>query len=1217
MNGRASFRVVLGAMLCLAATLAGAADKPATPDYAAVDAIFSKYCLDCHSSQDPDAKLVLENFDTLMKGSENGAVLLPGNSHDSVLVRMLEGTVIREGKSFIMPPGRKRRKLEPDEITLIKAWIDAGAHPPAMAKSIVTELKVPKIKVKGMARNPINALAHVPGTDLIAVARYRQVELRSAETGELKRALSGSHGNVNALAFSPDGKHLFAGSGEDALFGEIKEWNVADGKLIRTFLGHKDAVYAIAVSPDGKILASGSYDQKIKLWDIATGKEGATLSGHNGCVFGLAFRPDGKILASASGDHTVKLWDVASGTRRDTLSQPLKEVFAVAFSPDGTKLVAGGVDNRIRTWAISPTAAETTNPLLESKFAHEGSILRLVFSKDGAMLLSSADDRTVRLWDTDGMKERLVLEKQPDWATGLDFARENKAIAIGRLDGSLALYDLAGKPLTMVAAKVPGEKPSIAWLQPRGMQRGTELNVKVVGMNLLGLTKVKSNNPKLAVSLNAMAKSTATAAWIKVKAAADLPRGVYDISVVNADGESGAAKLYIGHLPHVFEAEDNPPRTVQHVTMPVSYWGALNPGGDVDELEFDARAGQSLVFDLSAKSIGSKANAQLELLDANGGILASEGEYEGGDPLLGYTIASNGVYRIRITETTEEGSPEDFYRLTMGELPQVISVFPPSVQTNREAEVQLVGYNLAGKDKIKIKPLMAGELDLKLDSDVYRLRHPFKVLVTDGPELVEKEPNDTPAQATPIPVPSTVCGRIFSDGKAGSDVDLYRFEAKAGQKFIIETDAARRGSPIDTKVEILHADGQPVLYLQLQAVRDSAINFRAIDSGQNEVRIDNWTEMELNQYLYMEGEVCKFFRMPQGPDSGFQFYEAMGKRRDYFDTSGTDHALDSPCYVVEPHLPGEKLQPNGLPVFPLYYANDDDSDRQLGTDSRLHFTAPASGAYLIRVTDNRGRGGPRFFYRLTVREPQPDFSVALGGAAQAINPGTGKEFTLTANRIDGFDEDIRVDITGTPPGFRIATPVVIQAGHSEAKGTINCDTNAVAPTMSEMAQIKVTASALVEGKKVAKPVNSFDKISLDASARLLVACEPYNAAATNFVLRSVTENPLEITMAPGEIVPAWIKVSRRGDNDLVTFSAENLPHGVIVDNIGLNGVLIPKDESRRQIFLRAAAWVPETDRLFYVRAAQEGGPTSLPVWLHIRRPLTNQTATASLTLPRR
>jgi WD40 repeat protein len=365
---------------------------------------------------------------------------------------MVEGKVEKEGKQIIMPPGKKRKKLEASEIALIKAWIDAGAHAPAAGVPVIRELDVPRILPKGAPRDPINVLVRLPNSELVAVGRYHAVELRSTATGALARTLGGHHGNVNALACSSDGDHLFAGSGENVLFGEIKEWNVADGSLVRTLAGHKDAVYALAVSPDGNILASGSYDQKIKLWDIATGREIKTLSGHNGCVFGLAFRPDGKILASASADHTVKLWDVASGTRRDTLSQPLKDVYTVAFSPDGKRLFAGGVDNRIRIWQISESAGETTNPLLDSKFAHEGAILRLALSDDGKLLVSSADDRTVRIWNADDMTERVLLERQPDWVSGLDFVLSGKEIAAGRLDGSLDFYDLAGRRVASVPA---------------------------------------------------------------------------------------------------------------------------------------------------------------------------------------------------------------------------------------------------------------------------------------------------------------------------------------------------------------------------------------------------------------------------------------------------------------------------------------------------------------------------------------------------------------------------------------------------------------------------------------------------------------------------------------------------------------------------------------------------------------------------------------------
>ena len=80
-----------------------------------------------------------------------------------------------------------------------------------------------------------------------------------------------------------------------------------------------------------------------------------------------------------------------------------------------------------------------------------------------------------------------------------------------------------------------------------------------------------------------------------------------------------------------------------------------------------------------------------------------------------------------------------------------------------------------------------------------------------------------------------------------------------------------------------------------------------------------------------------------------------------------------------------------------------------------------------------------------------------------------------------------------------------------------------------------------------------------------------------------------------------MKIQRNGHEDLVTFTVENLPHGVIVDNIGLNGVLIPKGESERQIFLAAAKWVPEQDRLCYAVENQAGRQTSLPILLHVRK----------------
>ena len=95
--------------------------------------------------------------------------------------------------------------------------------------------------------------------------------------------------------------------------------------------------------------------------------------------------------------------------------------------------------------------------------------------------------------------------------------------------------------------------------------------------------------------------------------------------------------------------------------------------------------------------------------------------------------------------------------------------------------------------------------------------------------------------------------------------------------------------------------------------------------------------------------------------------------------------------------------------------------------------------------------------------------------------------------------------------------------------------------------------------------------------------------------------PIILTLAPGQRLPALLKIKRNGHEDLVTFFVENLPHGVIVDDIGLNGVLIPKGENERGIFLTAAKWVPVQDRWCYAIEQQAGKQTSQPVLLKIRK----------------
>ena len=105
----------------------------------------------------------------------------------------------------------------------------------------------------------------------------------------------------------------------------------------------------------------------------------------------------------------------------------------------------------------------------------------------------------------------------------------------------------------------------------------------------------------------------------------------------------------------------------------------------------------------------------------------------------------------------------------------------------------------------------------------------------------------------------------------GSEVDLFRWTAKAGEQWVVETNAARSKSPLDTKIEVLDSEGEPILRTQLQAVRDSYFTFRGKDSDtSDDFRVHNWQEMELDEYFYSNGEVNRLWLYPRGPDSGFR-----------------------------------------------------------------------------------------------------------------------------------------------------------------------------------------------------------------------------------------------------------------------------------------------------------------------------------------------------------
>jgi hypothetical protein len=148
-------------------------------------------------------------------------------------------------------------------------------------------------------------------------------------------------------------------------------------------------------------------------------------------------------------------------------------------------------------------------------------------------------------------------------------------------------------------------------------------------------------------------------------------------------------------LPHVYESATAAKSTITN--LPVTAWGTLDKLGDSDEWEVPARAGETVIFDLAAKSLGSKANAVITLSDTQGRVLASNNDYDGVDPLIAWKVPADGSYRLRVSDLMLGASADHFYRLSVGALPLVTGCYPISAQTNIETEVELTGFNFPEK----------------------------------------------------------------------------------------------------------------------------------------------------------------------------------------------------------------------------------------------------------------------------------------------------------------------------------------------------------------------------------------------------------------------------------------------------------------------------------------------------------------------------------------
>jgi WD40 repeat protein len=189
----------------------------------------------------------------------------------------------------------------------------------------------------------------------------KTVNLWDVTTGNLLHTLTGHSFGVTAVAFVPqsnsDGSEGTSQDIADPLLvsadydGGIKLWRSISGQLVRTFAADRYPIFALAISPDGKTLVAGSGNGSIKSWKLPSGRYLTNFSGHTDVVTTVAISPDGQTLASGSRDRTIQLWDLSTGDLVQTLSgDTVDSILALTFSPDGQLLISGDQEGMIQVW---------------------------------------------------------------------------------------------------------------------------------------------------------------------------------------------------------------------------------------------------------------------------------------------------------------------------------------------------------------------------------------------------------------------------------------------------------------------------------------------------------------------------------------------------------------------------------------------------------------------------------------------------------------------------------------------------------------------------------------------------------------------------------------------------------------------------------------------------------------------------------------------------
>ena len=194
-------------------------------------------------------------------------------------------------------------------------------------------------RIEAHPKNAVHGVAFAPDGSTFATASWDMtVKLWRTEDTTLLATLTDGENSFGGVRFSPDGRHVAAGSA-----GQVTVWAADTGKIIRRVQGHSK----IEFSPDGRLLATVGEGPKKKGEIVLVETAGWTVvrktAAHIRACNDVCFSPEGLFVATSGDDKQILVWEIASGkqlAKGEGRSFDSYGIIGLAWSSDGRLLAS-------------------------------------------------------------------------------------------------------------------------------------------------------------------------------------------------------------------------------------------------------------------------------------------------------------------------------------------------------------------------------------------------------------------------------------------------------------------------------------------------------------------------------------------------------------------------------------------------------------------------------------------------------------------------------------------------------------------------------------------------------------------------------------------------------------------------------------------------------------------------------------------------------------